>query len=872
MSRGPRSWRTAPSHQTMSDPANKSVFLSYVSQDAEAARRIADALRAVGVAVWFDADGGLAPGDESDAKIRRQIKECVLFIPVISASTQARQEGYFRTAWELAAERAMGVATGEVFILPIIIDDTREPDALVPDRFRKVQWTQLSGGTMTPEVQARFQKLWAHRMGALAHEAKRATEPGGGAPIQPGSGSGRRLAAIVFTDVVGYSARMQRDEKSTMALVEADFALMRERCAQHGGEVLNTMGDGLLLCFPSAVQAVTCALQIQSEFGQRCGTLPPEQALEHRIGVHIGDVFRQETGGLAGDGVNIAARLEGKAPAGGICISQMVHDTVKGKVPMQAVFIGPESFKNITEPIPIWNIAPLGAATLSCPPVPLALRLVRSGGWRRVAGFFAVVGITALAGWLWSHREVARPATPSLEVNDKSIAVLPFVDMSQTRDQEYFSDGLAEELLNQLVRIPQLRVIARTSSFSFKGKDVPIATIARTLNVTAVLEGSVRKSGSMLRITAQLIRASDSSHLWSETYDRQLTDVFKVQDEIAGAVVSALKLKLLPDQRPASVRRFVPSPEAYDQFLLGRQLTNRNTQAGYDGAIEAFHHALVLEPNYANAYAALSLAEKSASFLAVSTAGFASGQQRALAAAEKAIALDPLLADGYAARAAVRIESWDWAGAQADLDKARALNPESVLAYACIACFFATRGQLPEAIAAVSAAIEINPMSIEELIKLARFKIAIDDLPAARKALDRALSIAPKSGSMISYYLGLVSLLDGHPEAASAEAAKLTNEPFRLELLAVAEFDLGHAAASQQALDALIQKCSEDAPYQIAEVYAWREEHDHAAIWLERAYQQHDRQLRFLKFNPLLRKLHNDPRYSALLRKMRLPE
>ncbi|MEO7251338.1 MAG: protein kinase, partial [Arenimonas sp.] len=436
----------------------------------------------------------------------------------------------------------------------------------------------------------------------------------------------------------------------------------------------------------------------------------------------------------------------------------------------------------------------------------------------------ALATIAVVAILLWNRQPApAKPmasipttriATANVAVAN-SIAVLPFVNMSSDKEQEYFSDGLSEEVLNQLAQVPQLRVIARTSSFSFKGKEVDVATIAKILNVATILEGSVRKSGSTLRITAQLVRASDSSHLWSESYDRKLNDVFTVQDEIAGAVVGALKLKLLPAQRP-SARHFVPRPEAYEQFLLGRQFANRNTQEGYDGALTAYHRAVVLEPNYAAAYAGLSLTEKSASFLTVSTDAFVQGQQRALAAAEKAIASDPTLADGYAARGAVRIEGWDWNGAQADIEKARVLNPESVSNYACMACFLASQGRLPEAIAAVRKGIELNPLAVEEWIKLARFEMAVGDFRAARQALSRGLAISPKNGSTLFYYLGLVSLLEGRPDTARAHAEGLASEPARLVLLAVAEHDLKHAAASQQALETLLAKYAKDAPYRIA--------------------------------------------------------
>jgi adenylate cyclase len=188
----------------------------------------------------------------------------------------------------------------------------------------------------------------------------------------------RRLAAIVFTDVVGYSARTQRDEHGTLALVREDFAAIRAACQRQGGEVLNTMGDGMLLSFPSAVQAVACALQIQAEFARRKAAAPAaDDVLEHRVGIHLGDVIRQEAGGAAGDGVNIAARLQARAPAGGICISQVVHDTVQGKLPMQSVFLGPESFKNLAAPIPVFHIAPVGAAPARCqkarPPLTMQL-------------------------------------------------------------------------------------------------------------------------------------------------------------------------------------------------------------------------------------------------------------------------------------------------------------------------------------------------------------------------------------------------------------------------------------------------------------------------------------------------------------------
>ncbi len=383
----------------MSDAANKAVFLSYASQDAEAARRICEALRSGGVAVWFYTDGGLEHGDEWDAKIRRQIKECVFFVPLISASTQARLEGYFRIEWDLAAERARGVAAGVPFILPIVIDDTREPDALVPDRFRKVQWTRLPGGVVPPEVQARLLKLWSHRVGVLAHNEGRTLGPAYAPPVPftmapgetraPGLESpvegnttfgGRRLAAIVFTDAVGYSARMQADEASTLALVQSDFEQMRRLCVQHGGQTLKSTGDGLLMCFDSVIDAVSCALAIQAGFARR-----GVSALQHRIGAHLGDIYHH-AGDVAGDGVNLAARLQTAAQPGTICVSDVVFAAVKGKVALESMALAPLALKNIAQPQAAHLIAPVGT------------RLAASAGARsRRRWVFAAAGVVVLA-------------------------------------------------------------------------------------------------------------------------------------------------------------------------------------------------------------------------------------------------------------------------------------------------------------------------------------------------------------------------------------------------------------------------------------------------------------------------------------------
>ena len=454
--------------------------------------------------------------------------------------------------------------------------------------------------------------------------------------------------------------------------------------------------------------------------------------------------------------------------------------------------------------------------------------------------------------------------------SDSSIAVLPFVDMSQGKDQEYFSDGLSEELLNLLAQVPQLRVIARTSSFAFKGKEVGVAEIAKTLNVANVLEGSVRKSGDTLRVTAQLIRAGDSSHLWSETYDRQLTDVFKVQDEIAAAVVAQLKVKLLPAQQVINPHR-TANTEAYNQYLLGSQFYSRGSMESYRLAVEAYKKAIALDPGYAAAYAGLAYAELYAGDYAESLEENTAAKQRAQAAADRAIALAPDLADGYAVRGWMRSSiTWDWSGGQTDLEKALALEPGNSATRRRYAYLLQSLGRVTESIAEHHKAIELDPLSAPTWSNLSTlYFLDAAQFPLAREALNRALAIDPES-NYAKFNLVTLELLEGHPQEALSTSSR-AGEVWRQTGSAMAQHTLGHAVDSQRALDELIAKYAHDSAYQVAEVYGWRGEPDKTFEWLERAYTQHDGGLASIKADPLLKSLWTDPRFAAMVKKLGLP-
>jgi TolB-like protein/Tfp pilus assembly protein PilF len=442
--------------------------------------------------------------------------------------------------------------------------------------------------------------------------------------------------------------------------------------------------------------------------------------------------------------------------------------------------------------------------------------------------------------------------------------------MSQTKDQEYFSDGLSEELLNLLAKIPELRVIARTSSFSFKGKELGVADIARILKVGHVLEGSVRKSGNMLRITAQLVRASDSSHLWSQTYDRDLTDVFQVQDEISREVVSALKLKLLPGKQPDNTQR-TRNPAAYEQYLIAQDLARIGGRAQVEAALKGAQRAIDLDPAYANAYALLGTQQASMADFAEDPKQRQATIAAALASADRAVALAPDLPAGYVTRGNVRFRmGWDWQGAQADLAQALAKEQNYAMALNNYGPVLFTLGRRKQGLDALRKAVEADPLSDAVWNQLARYLEAAGQTAEAEQAYGRALQINPQQ-NWAHFLLGNLLLAAGRTDEAISHYQRAP-EQFRTTGMAMAEFTRGDEAASQQALAKMEKQFAIGFAFQIAQVHAWRGDKDRAFAWLDRAYTVHDAGLVRLPFDPAMNPLRSDPRFSALVRKMGFPK
>jgi TolB-like protein/Flp pilus assembly protein TadD len=471
-----------------------------------------------------------------------------------------------------------------------------------------------------------------------------------------------------------------------------------------------------------------------------------------------------------------------------------------------------------------------------------------------------------------ASREAQTPAVPSASTpsaasaapapSDNSIAVLPFVNMSSDKEQDFFSDGISEELLNLLAQIPQLQVTARTSSFSFKGKEIAIPEIARTLHVAHVLEGSVRKSGNAVRITAQLIRAGTDTHLWSQTYDRKLDDIFAIQDEIAGDVVKQLKVTLLGTAPKARTT----DPEAYALYLQAVQLGRQSTAEAYKQSDSLYRKVLAIDPSYAPAWAGLS-----ANFTSEADQGLLSnkeGYTQAREAAMKALAIDPAYAPAHARLGYIAmLGDNDLAGGAQHLERALALDPTDPEVLRTSAVLLRSLGRLDEALALDGAIVRRDPVNVAALLTSANCQRYAGRLDAAIASYRTALSLAPGRGEAHAD-LGSALLLKGDAQSALAEIEQDTSEVWKMMGLPMAYYALGRKADSDAALAALIVKWEKDSAYNIAYVYAFRGEADKAFEWLDKAIEYGDPGLADIVAETLFDKIHADLRWQAFLRKV----
>jgi adenylate cyclase len=529
----------------------------------------------------------------------------------------------------------------------------------------------------------------------------------------------RRLTAILAADVVGYSRLMGANESGTVTALEtlrSDF--INPKIGEHQGRIVKLTGDGMLVEFPSVVNAVACAAEVQRGVRDRNKGVPPDRRIEFRIGVNVGDVIVQGED-ILGDGVNVAARLESIAPPGGITISGPARDHLGNRLDLTFEDIGEQTLKNIERPVRVYRVI-LDRATAQA------------------------------AGTPDGAQQLEKP----------SIAVLPFNNMSGDPEQEYFSDGITEDIITDLSNISGLFVVARNTAFTYKGKPVKVQQVAQELGVRFILEGSVRKASSRVRVTGQLINGKDGGHVWAARFDRDLTDIFAIQDEITGAIVEQLKVKLLPQEKESISQAPTDNVEAYTYYLRGRQFLHRHSKSYYQLARRMFAKAVELDPLYARAYAGIADCD---SFLFahyhadVAIDGI-------LATSAKALALDNKLADARASRGFALSLGKRYEEAEKEFEQATTLDPNSFEAHYLYgrACF--AQGKLERTAALFERAAEIKPDDSQSLILLIQIYQSLgrdrDKEDVARKGIERAereLTLHPENPRPA--YLGAAALI-----------------------------------------------------------------------------------------------------------------
>lgn len=540
----------------------------------------------------------------------------------------------------------------------------------------------------------------------------------------------RQLAAILFADMTGYTALMQENEQLARSKRQRLKEVLESTITRFHGKILQYYGDGSLSIFNSAIDSVHAAIDIQQQLLQH-------PRVELRIGIHTGDVIIEEEA-IYGDGVNLASRIESLAVPGGVFVSEKVYDEVRNQEHIQTRELGYFELKNIKHPIRVFAIANNGIV---------------------VPGRNEVRGKTAAP------------------VN--RLAVLPFVNMSADPENEYFSDGITEELLNALTRVDGLQVTSRTSAFAFKGKHDDIRDIAIQLNVDKILEGSVRKAGNRVRITAQLINAADGFHIWSETYDRKLDDIFEVQDEISGIIANKLKENLSGKQKP-TIKSSIKNITAYTHYLKGLHFKNKITPADNRKAIECFKQAIALEPDYAQAYAMVAQTYCTLGSMGqmIPHTAFEIGHQYA----DKALELDDTIAEGHIAKAMAWLYyEWKWQDAYDALQKAIELNPGAVAAYDLLGFYYIAKAQKAQAVKVLEQAEQIDPLSptiIRSLGNMYIFEERFDD--AVRQA-EKLLEMNPEMRSAIELKAWAIGMKGDWRAALELfkEVHRLTNHPLK---------------------------------------------------------------------------------------------
>ncbi|MGH7587596.1 MAG: adenylate/guanylate cyclase domain-containing protein [Gemmatimonadota bacterium] len=634
----------------------------------------------------------------------------------------------------------------------------------------------------------------------------------------------RRLAALWFADLVDFTTLAGEDEDAALELVEDLQSAARQVVEGHGGRVVKFVGDAVLAEFPSAGDGVRSALALPVELARRRERRGRESR-SVRLGVHVGEVATTPDGDVLGDGVNLASRLHTAATAGQVLCSEDVVRQLRRRSEFAFEDVGVRDLKGLAEPVRLF-----------------AARLAKPDDQRRVR-----------------REPVPAPA--------RSIAVLPFANMSADPDNEYFSDGVTEEILTALARVGDLKVISRTSAMSYKGTSKSLRQIADELRVTTILEGSVRRAGPRVRITAQLIDARNDQHLWAERYDRDLEDIFAIQADVAERIVEALRVHLTPRERARLTEAPKVTQAAYEAYLKGLWFWNRRSPENLRRAERCFEEAAVAEPDYARAHAGRACA--CVLQLHWGTDADPDARDRAFAEAERAIELDPNVSEGYTARAQVRIYDRDWAGAERDFRRAIELNPGDATARQWYSEYLACMGRLEEAFEEIARAREIDPLSLAVLTQAGNVLVYARRYEEAERCYREALELDPAFSVARFKLMELYQVLGRHDDALDELAEvgpthKMTVTEMRAEM-------------STRGVEGYLEsrkRFSEEIggldTFYDAAVLAGFGRIDEALAELERGFEEGNWYLIRTAMSPHMDPLRDDPRFVDLLKRLRL--
>ena len=666
----------------------------------------------------------------------------------------------------------------------------------------------------------------------------------------------RQLAAIMFTDIAGYTAMMEADEQKTVAVIKHYNAALENLVKQNAGQVLNYYGDGSLCIFHSATDAANCSLALQEE-------LKKAPVVPLRIGLHIGEVFFEDTKAL-GDGVNIASRVQSLGQANTILVSAEFYDKIKNNSTFKSVSLGNFNFKNVTHPLQVFALTNPG---LSVPHrKSMEGKLAPKRTFKKVVLVSLLLIVFVAAGFYYKNlipnKSASRP-------KDKSIAVLPFTDMSPAKDQEYFSDGLSEELITALAKISDLKVAGRTSSFSYKGINKNLETIGNELRVSTILEGSLRKSGNQLRITAQLINTDDGFNIWSDSYEIEFTDIFSVQDKITKAIITALNVHLLDNKEPEPTAS--TNQDAYSNYLKARhQLSFRG-----DHLLQAkrlFEEAIKLDTGFAAAHSGLSRTLSiMPNYLMVDNVK--SLMDSAKQEANKALSLDPNNGEALSVLGTVAAYyDWDWDAAEQAFTRSKEVNPNDAEMYNFLGDFYWIISDKKLAIEMESKAVELDPLLAVNYANLAMAYYMAKDYDNAIRISNIGLSMNLQSFIPAANWPPLVwSYLATKQFDKADEIVKKIPESDQLYLelstavaIAKGENNLAHAN---------LQKMKNFRHSRLAEDYLELKMWDKAASEIEKAY--NDREVRLVYYtritipedypdHPALRKAFDKPELKKL--------